>query len=192
MFGLPEPGSPQGSGDDEVWAWIETLYRQQAQMLVRLAAASGLAEDAQGIVNDAFLRLEQRVRTKGWLDSNPVAYLVTIVQNEIRQQSRRAAAQLLPLEDFDRPDPFSQEVLEKVLARHDDQAKLTAAKQAVSMLPLYLRQVYVLCEMYGYPAAEVARATEIAPATVRNYLYVARQRVHAQVVDLLESGEGNA
>ncbi|WP_278235932.1 RNA polymerase sigma-70 factor [Isoptericola sp. AK164] len=142
----------------------------------------GSAADAEDVVQETWLRWSRAVRAAadgGEEIRDPRAYLVAVVTrlglNHLRTLKRRR-------EDY--VGPWLPEPVRGV----DDPAAdaLLAESVGVAMLlvletlsPLE-RAVFVLGEVFGFPTAEIAAATDRSPAAVRQTAHRAREHVRAR------------
>ncbi len=123
---------------------------------------TGSVEEAEEIVQDAFLALWERWDRVCALE-NPSGYLYRTAMNGYRSRRRRmarAARRLLPLPGFE--DPF------EAVDLHDEVVR------ALRSLAPRQRAAIVLTELLDYGSAEAAELLGVRPATVRNLAMQAR------------------
>lgn len=138
----------------------------------------GSAADAEDVVQEAWLRFAEvpleEVR-------EPRAYLLRTVTNlalnQLRTQQRRREEYVGPW----LPEPVSS--LPGAAAPAPDEAAVLADDVSLAMLvvleqlsPLE-RAAYILSEVFGYPAPDIARTLDRSPAAVRQLISRARAHV---------------
>jgi len=179
-------------------AAFETIMRRHNQLLFR-TARSILKSDAaaEEAVQDAFLR--------AWLalDSFRAAsklstWLVRIVTNEALGRLRRAKVRTIPLEDaMTSPDPKMQLALADTpgsgpeLSASREQVR-SLIEQQIDLLPDDYRTAFVLREVEGLSARDVAEALDIPVATVRTRAFRARKLLREGLVGKVEADLGGA
>jgi RNA polymerase sigma-70 factor (ECF subfamily) len=116
---------------------------------------TGTYEDAEELMQDAFLKLWERWDTIETIE-DPTAYLFRIALNGSRMRARRArvaARKLVPVAPL--PDPF-----EEIDLKEDVRAML-------SHLPPRQRAALVLTEIFDYSSEQAAHILGIHATTVR-------------------------
>jgi RNA polymerase sigma-70 factor (ECF subfamily) len=135
---------------------FEDFFAQQSPTLFRrLCLVTGDREEAEDVMQDAFLRLFERwdrVRTL----EDPVGYLYRTAFNLFRRRSRRAALALRrqlrlapPPDEFDASD-----------------ARTMVAQVLASLTPRQ-RAALVLTELLGYTSEAAGEVLGVRPGTVR-------------------------
>ena len=104
------------------------------------------------------------------------AWLATIARNECRGRIRKrmAAPMTAPIDDAEAPG----DALDAVEQREE----LAALRSALRDLPERQREAIVLRELYGLSQTEVARAMDVAEASVESLLWRARRQLEQRRV----------
>ncbi|HRP46321.1 MAG TPA: RNA polymerase sigma factor, partial [Trueperaceae bacterium] len=166
------------AGDE---AAFEKIMRRHNQLLFRTARSILKSDEgAEEAVQDAFLR--------AWLaldsfraESKLSTWLVRIVTNEALGRLRRAKIHTIPLDDaMTSPDPKMQLALADTPSHGPEQstqrAQLRAViEQQIDLLPDDFRTVFMLRDVEGLAARDVAEALGIPVATVRTRGFRARK-----------------
>lgn len=139
----------------------EALFRSQVTPMIRLAALLG-ADDAENVVQEAFMRLHDRwprIRDTDF----PVAYLRTTVLNLVRSRQRhlRVVRRYLPPTETYMPSAEDSVV---TLAEH------TALVDALHSLAPRRREVLVLRYWLDLSEAQIAQTMNTSPGTVKSQL----------------------
>lgn len=178
------------AGDE---AAFEAIMRSHNQLLFR-TARSILKSDAEAedAVQDAFLR--------AWLaldsfraDSKLSTWLVRIVTNEALGRLRRARLHTIPLEDaMTSADPNMQVALADSFGHGPEQSALLAEvrsliERQIDLLPDNYRTVFVLREVEGLSARDVAEALGLPVTTVRTRAFRARMLLRKGLVGKVEA-----
>lgn len=178
------------AGDETAF---ETIMRSHNQLMFR-TARSILKSDAEAedAVQDAFLR--------AWLalesfraESKLSTWLVRIVTNEALGRLRRARLHTIPLEDvMTSADPTMQVSLADTFGHGPEQTALRSQvrsliEQQIDLLPDPYRTVFMLREVEGLSALDVAEALEIPVATVRTRAFRARNLLRKGLVGKVEA-----
>ena len=148
-----------GTEDDRPASTISTFedfYEQESEKLFRrLCLVTGNRQEAEDVMQDAFLRLYERWdRVAGMED--PVGYLYRTAFNVVRRRSRRAAlAVRRTLGLAPSTDEFAA-----ADARH-------VVSQALARLTPRQRAALVLTEIMGYSSEEASRVLGVRAGTVR-------------------------
>ena len=138
-------------------------------------AVTGNAEDAEDVVQDAFVAALERLG-----DCRPDGFsgwLLQIVRNRARNHLRyRRVRAALPLDDAvaarSGDDPA------KDAEREELRRRLLAALEHLSEVQ---RQVVLLHDLEGWKHREIAAALEMPEGTVRHHLFHARRAMRAQL-----------
>jgi len=164
------------------------IFEQHRSMLVGAAyRILGSRVEAEDVVQDAWIRWSAVDHDT---IEEPRAYLLTITGrlalNRVRQLATRKESYVgpwLPEPVASEPDPRSDGPAAAQLADEVSMAMLIVLE---SLSPLE-RAAFVLTEVFGMAAPEVAKALERSPAAVRQLVHRARSHVEArqprQVVD---------
>jgi RNA polymerase sigma-70 factor (ECF subfamily) len=135
---------------------FDELFLDQHDRLYRaLYFVTGNREDAEELMQEAFLKLWERWDTIATID-DPVAWLFRVSLNGLRMRVRRAgvaARKLLPLPT--QRDPF------------DDIELAEDVRTMLLGLPTRQRAALVLTEIFDYSSEQAARILGIRPTTVR-------------------------
>ena len=178
------------AGDE---AAFETIVRRHNQLLFRTARSILRSDvEAEDAVQDAFLR--------AWLgldafraESKLSTWLVRIVSNEALGRLRRARLHTVPLEDvMTSADPKMQVSLADSHGNGPEQTALRAQvrvliEQQIDLLPDAFRTVFMLREVEGLSARDVAVALDIPVATVRTRAHRARNLLRKGLVGKVEA-----
>jgi RNA polymerase sigma-70 factor (sigma-E family) len=143
-------------------ALVTALFHQHARRLTRVAFL--LLEDqraAEDVVQEAFLGLHRRWRSLRSADA-ALGYLQVAVVNGSRSTLRRRRTRRAHALPEPSPIPSAEAV---VLA----QAEFAAVARAVATLPRRQREVLVLRYSADLSEAEIARALDISPGTVKTH-----------------------
>ena len=172
-------------GDEE--AARELVRRYQADVLRFVSRMLGPSDPGlDDLVQLTFLAALQAAGTYGGR-SSARTWLIGIAHNKVRMEirsrtrRRRAMAFLARLRLVE-PAARPAEGERAVVARRIQEAILT--------LEANRRAVFVLCEVEGRTAAEVASSMGVPPGTVRRWRADARRALQPKLADLWHSGEG--
>ncbi len=135
---------------------FERFFRDEHERLLRAVfLVCGNAQEAEEIVQDAFLKVWERWDRVGQMDGR-TAYLFKVAMNRFRNRVRGAArAARRPIQKLD-PTDEEQTTVERM-----------ATLQALATLSPRQRAALVLTEMLGYSSQEAAAILRIKPVTVR-------------------------
>jgi RNA polymerase sigma-70 factor (sigma-E family) len=132
---------------------LSALYRRQGTAMIRLARLmTGSTAVAEEVVQDAFLRMQQRREQP----QNPDGYLRTTVANLARGHLRRLRLERRP--------PHRDPVIV-------DDPEIDETWAAVCRLPFRQRAVLALRFYEDLPEAEIARVLGCRPGTVKSSLH---------------------
>lgn len=157
-------------------AEFESLYRDHFafvwRTLRRFAVADASLEDT---AQEVFLIAHRRLGA--WHEwSSPRAWLFGVARRvaaDHRRSRDRHARKLAALPELDGPPPVDE--------RLDQQQRLRVVAEAIAALAPERRTVYVLAELEGLSAPEIAQACEIKLNTVYSRLRRARRDVAAHL-----------
>ncbi len=162
---------------------VDALYRAHHVALrafaLRLVGEEALAED---LVHDVFLevpRLMRRFRGQSSLRSFLVGVAANLGGRYIRAASRRRAAMARLAHES--PAAVQDDL-------HEQRERLVLLQRALDRLSIAQRTAFVLCEVEGRSAAEVAEVLGMPEATVRTRCFHARKKVMA-ALQRVEGGE---
>ena len=141
----------------EGWARFDTFFMEEHERLFKaLYFVTGSREDAEELMQEAFLRLWERWHEIERIE-DPTAYLFRIALNAFRSRRRRVATslrKLTPVTEATR-DEFSDAEM-----RADVRALLLGCTPRQ-------RAALVLVDLLGYPSEQAARILRVRPSTVR-------------------------
>lgn len=178
------------AGDEAAFEWI---MRQHNQLMFRTARSILRSDqEAEDVVQDALVR--------AWLalgsfraESKLSTWLVRIVTNEALGRLRRARARTIPLEDaMTSPDPATQIALADSYGNGPEHTALRAEvrsliERQIDLLPDTFRTVFVLRDVEGLSAREVADVLGIPVATVRTRAHRARVLLREGLIGKVEA-----
>jgi RNA polymerase sigma-70 factor (ECF subfamily) len=146
---------PEGEARVEPMSFEDLFLEHHDRLYRALFFITGSADDAEELMQEAFLKLWERRGSIGAPD-DPLAWLFWVSLNGFRMRMRRArvaARRLVPATDP--RDPF-----EDVNLRED-------VLRMLRSLPERQRAALVLTEIFDYGSAKAAEILGIKPATVR-------------------------
>lgn len=168
-----EAGDARGVSLADPMDNLETAYRTEAAMLLRRVRSNlGSAEDANDLVQDAFVHLVGAQRTVRF--NNLPAYLNRIVRNLLVDRSRRLSVrpEFLPLEaglDVAQPPDQGEAIeLEEMRQKY---------REIVASLPPRMREVFILNRVKGLSYREIALRLDISIRTVEGHIAEAIVRI---------------
>jgi RNA polymerase sigma-70 factor, ECF subfamily len=135
---------------------FEELFLDQHDRLYRaLCFITGSPDDAEELMQDAFLKLWERWDSIGAIE-DPVAWLFRVSLNGFRMRARRARVAARRLVPMTSPrDPF-----EDVNIREE-------VRRMLRSVPQRQRSALVLTEIFDYSSEQAAQILGIRPTTVR-------------------------
>lgn len=176
MESIP-PGDAQllrraADGDNAATAALVRQYVRRATLLARQLV--GDADDAEDVVAEAFVVALERATT--FREGEPVGpWFYGIVRRIAARQRRRAARRRWLLARW-HPEPRSEpDPAYRVEARD----AIDRVALIVKELPEMQRQCFALVVQGGLDMTEVATMFDIAPSTVRQHVYRAREAIRA-------------
>jgi RNA polymerase sigma-70 factor, ECF subfamily len=142
---------------------FEDFFEDEQERLLRLLwMVTGSLQEAEDIVQDAFLRVWERWPKVSAMDS-PTGYLHHAAMNIFRNRFRRARLALRTAIGSDPPvDAF---------ASAEDRISVS---RALGSLTRKQRAALVLTDLLGYPAEEAGRMIGVRGSTVRSLSSTAR------------------
>jgi RNA polymerase sigma-70 factor (ECF subfamily) len=140
----------------EARARFDTFFQEEHERLFKaLFFVTGQRQDAEELMQDAFLRLWERWDRIDTID-DPTAYLFRVALNGFRMRRRRAATAIrrtLPVRE--EPDVFVE-------------AEMRAdVRQLLLGLTPRQRAALLLVDLLGYPSEQAARILGVRASTVR-------------------------
>jgi RNA polymerase sigma-70 factor (ECF subfamily) len=168
------PGLPEGDPlppDDRVVPRVperslETLYRGQAQRLLRFFARRAGQDEARDLVHEAFSRLAHAGGGAARIE-RPEAYLSRIAGNLLRDRAktaaRRSTALHIPAQDVALLAPDQQAALE---ARD----MLNRLEAVMLRLRPRTREIFMAHRIDGYSYAEIAARTGLSTKGVEKHM----------------------
>lgn len=155
---------------------FKALFLPYHALLYRTAyALLGNADDAEDIVQDAYLKLWDK-RDRLDIRSNTGAYCVTLVRRlclDHMQASRYKSEEPLPADVPIQADDNPERTAEQ----HDTHARL---RQLIAGLPAQQRKVLWLRDVHECTFEEIEQATGLTPVNIRATLSRARKRIREQ------------
>ena len=134
---------------------FEELFLDQHDRLYRaLYFITGSREDAEELMQDAFLKLWERWDSIDVIE-DPVAWLFRVSMNGFRMRARRAKVAARRFVPVSRREPF-----EDVNVRED-------VRRMLRSLPPRQRAALVLTEIFDFSSEQAAQILGIRPTTVR-------------------------
>jgi RNA polymerase sigma-70 factor (ECF subfamily) len=152
-------------------------------------------EDAQDIVQDTLLAAARSVRNfRG--AASVSTWLYTIARSfciKKRRKSKFAPEHMVSLESESARGAFELPDLGRApdQALHDHQVRQALERAVAALEPAY-REVLVLRDMEGLPAAEVAEVMDLSVEAVKSRLHRARASVRRALVPLLDPAAASA
>ena len=140
----------------------EFFELEQARLLRLLWMVTGTLQEAEDIVQEAFLRVWERWPKVSAMDS-PTGYLHHTAMNIFRNRYRRAK---LGLRKVVRSDP--------PIDAFDSAEDRISVSSALGRLTPKQRAALVLTDLLGYPADEAGRMLGVSGSTVRSLSSTAR------------------
>lgn len=159
-------------------AWLEAVYRQEADAVYRYALAlSGDAALAADVTHEAFMTLAQAPQGFDPARGALGAYLAGIARHALLAAWRLRDRHVV----LDEPDdePMDGPAVPSHEAALVDQQSLDALWAAIRALPWPFREALVLVDLQERPYAEAARIAGIELNTLRTRVHRARQRLAA-------------
>ncbi len=148
---------------------------------------TGNAEDAQDVVQEAYLRAFKYFA--GYRGDNSRAWLLRIVRNAFYDSIRRSRQEegtAMPQEEAERvPDPAPGP--DAALLRKADSEMVS---RAIEGLPVAYREILVMRELEDCSYKEIADIAAVPMGTVMSRLARARELVRKQLVEELQKAEG--
>ena len=140
----------------EARARFDEFFEDEHERLFKaLYFVTGNRQDAEELMQDAFLRLWERWDQIGAI-SDPTGYLFRVALNGFRMRRRRAATVLLKLA------PLTEE--RDLFAEAEMRADVR--RLLLEVTPRQ-RAALLLLDLLGYPSEEAARILRVRPSTVR-------------------------
>ena len=148
---------------------FSTFFADEHRGLFKaLYFVTGNRQDAEELMQDAFLRLWERWDQIGAI-SDPTGYLFRVALNGFRMRRRRAATVLLKLA----PLTEERDLFAEAEMRADVQRLLLG-------LTVRQRAALLLVDLLGYPSEQAARILRVRPSTVRALATQGRRALRAK------------
>jgi RNA polymerase sigma-70 factor (ECF subfamily) len=153
----------------EAWARFDEFFQQEHERLFKaLYFISGNRQDAEELMQDAFLTLWERWDSSGEIEDT-TGYLFRVALNGFRMRRRRAGMSIrkvIPVPEA--RDPFLD-------------AEMRADVRAL-LLGLTPRQraALLLVDLLGYPSEQAGRILGVRPSTVRALATQGRRALRAK------------
>ena len=148
---------------------FDTFFEEEHERVARaLFFVTGNADDAEELMQDAFLKLWERWDRIDRID-DPAAYLFRVAFNGFRMRRRRAAIavrRVLPL-------PEAHDEFLDVDVRTD-------VRQLLLRISPRQRAALLLIDLLGYPSEQAARIMGVRPSTVRTLATNGRRALRAE------------
>jgi len=152
----------------EARARFDTFFQEEHERLFKaLYFVTGQRQDAEELMQDAFLRLWERWDEIGRIE-DPTAYLFRVALNGFRMRRRRAAIALR------RTVPVMEE--RDVFAEAEMRADV---RRLLLGLTPRQRAALLLVDLFGYPSEQAARILRVRPSTVRALATQGRRALRA-------------
>ena len=159
---------------------FDEVYETHVAFLFRAARGLGVPPSAaEDLVQDVFLVVHRRLHehdgrsVRAWV----LRILVNVVRQHRRRYTRRGGAHA-PLDDS--PEPVDPAPTPERRAELAEAARMLDV--LLSEMPDERREVFVLAEIEGVSASEIAEATEVSVNTVYSRLRLARRDYRAGLV----------
>ncbi len=156
------------SGRVEAWARFDTFFEEEHERLFKaLYFVTGDRQDAEDLMQDAFLRLWERWDDIGRIE-DPTGYLFRVALNGFRMRRRRAAMTLrkvIPVKE--ERDAFADAEM-----RADVRALLAG-------LTPRQRAALLLVDLLGYPSEQAGSILGVRASTVRALATQGRRALRA-------------
>ncbi|WP_411816382.1 RNA polymerase sigma factor [Hyphococcus sp. DH-69] len=175
---------------------FELIMRRHNQRLYRLARSILKdADDAEDVVQETYLRAFQKLESFR-ADSELSTWLSRIAINTAYRRLRRRG-RVVFFEDFaspknegDDPHPAFIEGVESEEPSPEFQMQITQLRsllqEAIDMLPLEFRTVFVLAKVDGRSVKEIATILSINEQTVKTRLHRAKAKLRTNIGDAFE------
>lgn len=174
MVGLMARGTPAASAlSDE----FKALYRAQFAFVWRLQLHFGVPEhQVEDAVQDVFVVVHRRLAD--WDGRSPRSWLYGIARRVASNHRRRSARHQRKIEALPEPrDPALE-------GRIEDRELLRTIEAALAGLDPGPRTAFVLTEIEGMSAREIAELLDVSPNTIASRLRKARAHVAAALAEI--------
>ena len=156
------------SGRVEAWASFDTFFEEQHERLFKaLYFVTGNRQDAEELMQDAFLRLWERWDEIDRVD-DPIGYLYRVALNGFRMRRRRAAIAIRRTV----PKTEARDAFAEAEMRADVRALL------LGLTPRQ-RAALLLVELLGYPSDQAGSILGVRASTVRALATQGRRALRA-------------
>jgi RNA polymerase sigma-70 factor (ECF subfamily) len=164
-------------GEDEFTALVE---RHQPAVFRWAVALMGDFDDAEDVTQEVFVRAHRKLAAfrgdgslEGWL------YRIT---RRVVSRHRTKAQRRLRLDASPAARSTHEVYLTDPGARIDRENALALIREIVFTLPVRQREVFVLCDLQGRSATEVAAMLDMKDVSVRASLFKARTSIRRSVL----------
>ncbi|MGN0330783.1 MAG: RNA polymerase sigma factor [Kineothrix sp.] len=168
-------------------AAFDALYEQYKGTLLRMAyLVSGSLEDAEDIVQDAFVKCYLHIRELK-KEEGFRSWLFQILYRTAYRQCRRRGREV-PDEDIARRADVTDGIssLDRIIATEQERE----VNSAVQSLDFKHRAVVVMFYYNEMSAGEIARVLGCREGTVKSRLFTARKKLRSRLQDSEEGGRG--
>ena len=163
-------------GDTDAFDALVAKYIRRARAIAYRLMQN--KEDADDLVQDAFLRTLQRI--DGFDPDRPFGpWFFRLLVNTGRDTLRRLKLRSTDAEHIDAPDPRPRP--DQQLERSEIRSRF---EQALGQLPARQRFVVWAYEVDGFDTREIAETTGTTQATVRWHLHAGRKALRAALADV--------
>lgn len=176
------------NGENEAF---DELNQQYASKMYRLACRLAGQEEAEDLVQEAFVQIYRSMSSfRGDCSISTWVYKITtnVCQDYLRRKSRRNWRHLFSIDwlksEMDKELPAPDLEPHEMAEIRDDLGRL---RVAIASLPIEQRSVLVLHDLEQLTYQEVADVLGIALGTVKSRLFYARQKVR----QIFEGGASN-
>ena len=153
----------------EAWARFDEFFQEEHERLYKaLYFVSGNRQDAEELMQDAFLKLWERWDSRDEIDDT-TGYLFRVALNGFRMRRRRAAMSARKAISV----PEARDLFLDAEMRADVRALLLA-------LTPRQRAALLLVDLLGYPSEQAGRILGVRPSTVRALATQGRRALRAK------------
>ncbi len=171
---------------------FEGLFAEYKDPLYRFALyLTQNREEAEELFQNTWLRVVKYL-TKASAVENFQAWAFTITMNLHRDALRKKRLRrVFSLNKIDREDvnPRAEKTIDAILPSGDDGRRIDmrlALEEALALLPVAQRRVFILKEMEGFTHAEIGEMLRIPVGTAKSLLHRAIKRLAKELADFKE------
>lgn len=166
------PGHQQISHDDGCERFVQALYRQHGNLLMRYAARllGGDWHRAEDLVQEAYARAWRHSAMFGGDIDKARPWLFTVVRNLVIDHHRACRTRPVETQLSDMSEPVFADETDRVLT-----ARVVA--DALAELPRQQREVVTLMYFSGYTVNQAAERLGIPPGTVKSRSFYAMREL---------------